>query len=352
MDRFIGLDAHAQSCTFGVIDAKGKQLRTDVVETNGESLVEYVRLIPGRRHLCLEEGTHSQWLSEILSSHLHELAVIWAEKKHGNKNDTLDAFDLAERMRTGAIGPKIFKAPETFTSLRDSARVYAMVTQDVVRTKNRIKSFYRSRGLQNPSKNTVFSPTGRSAALLGLKPGTRQAVEVLCKQLDSAEEVKAEAQEAMIAQADKHVITKKLKTAPGLGPVRVAQLLAIVVSPHRFRTSRQFWAYCGLGIVMRSSADWVQTLDGEWVKAESVKTRGLNRNCNRTAKAIFKGAATTVISRMHNNPLYEDYCRLLEQGTKPNLAKLTIARKIAAITLAMWKNKEAYNPAKYRKQVK
>jgi transposase len=352
MDRFIGLDVHAQSCTFAVVDAKGKQLKTDVVETNGESLVEYVRLIPGRRHLCLEEGTHSQWLSEILSPHVHELAVIWAEKKCGNKNDTLDAVGLAERVRTGAIGPKIFKAPETFTPLRDSARVYAMVTKDMVRAKNRIKSFYRSRGVRTPSKKAVFSPASRDGSLCMLKPGTRQAVEVLCKQLDSLEEVKAEAQEAMLAQACKHAITKKLETAPGLGPVRVAQLLAIVVSPHRFRTSRQFWAYCGLGIVMRSSADWVQTPNGEWVKAESAKTRGLNRNRNPIAKAIFKGAATTVISRMPSNPLCEDYHRLLERGTKPNLAKLTIARKIAAITLAMWKNKEAYNPAKYRKQTK
>lgn len=352
MERFIGLDAHTQSCTFAVIDARGKQLRTDVVETNGESLVEYVRLVPGRRHLCLEEGTHSQWLSEILSPHLHELVVIWAEKKHGNKNDTRDALGLAERIRTGAIGPKIFKAPETFTPLRDSARVYAMVTKDVVRTKNRIKSFYRSRGLRTPNKSAVYSPAGRGASLLSFKPGTRQAVEALCKQLDSLEEVKAQAQEAMITEARKHPITKKLETAPGLGPVRVAQLLAIVVSPKRFRTSRQLWAYCGLGIVMRSSADWLQRPDGEWVKADSAQTRGLNHNCNRIAKAIFKGAATTVISQMHNNPLYEDYRRLLEQGTKPNLAKLTIARKIAALTLAMWKNEEAYNPAKYRKQVK
>ena len=61
------------------------------VETNGESLVEYLRLVPGRRHLCLEEGTQSQWLSEILSPHVHELAVVWAEKRRGNKNDALDA---------------------------------------------------------------------------------------------------------------------------------------------------------------------------------------------------------------------------------------------------------------------
>ena len=38
------------------------------------------------------------------------------------------------------------------------------------------------------------------------------------------------------------------------------------------------------------------------------------------------------------------------EGTKPNLAKLTIARKIAAIALSMWKSKEKYDPTKHRKQ--
>lgn len=36
----------------------------------------------------------------------------------------------------------------------------------------------------------------------------------------------------------------------------------------------------------------------------------------------------------------------LAGGTKPNLAKVTLARKLAAITLAMWKTKEAYDPKK------
>ena len=33
--------------------------------------------------------------------------------------------------------------------------------------------------------------------------------------------------------------------------------------------------------------------------------------------------------------IYADYERLLESGTKPNLAKVTLARKIAAIVLRM-----------------
>lgn len=92
---------------------------------------------------------------------------------------------------------------------------------------------------------------------------------------------------------------------------------------------------------MRSSSDWVQA-NGRWVRSEVAKTRGLNRNHNRTLKWIFKGAATTVIS--HGLSLRDHYDRMCEAGTKPNLAKLTLARKIAAITLVMWKNEEVYDP--------
>ena len=132
-----------------MLSEKGKTLRSDVVETNGQSLVEYLRLIPGRLHLCLEEGTQSQRLFELLATHTHEIAVVSGEKNRGNKDDERDTVALAERMRTGALGANIFKAPQAFTSVRDLARAYGMVTGDVVRAKNRIKSFYRSRGVQH-----------------------------------------------------------------------------------------------------------------------------------------------------------------------------------------------------------
>ena len=101
---------------------------------------------------------------------------------------------------------------------------------------------------------------------------------------------------------------------------------------------------------MRSSSDWVRAKDGAWSRAEVQKTRGLNLNHNPTLKDIFKGAATTVITQLETEPLHQDDKRLIAAGTKPNLAKLTIARKLAAIALSMWKSKEKYDPTKHRKQ--
>ena len=56
MKRYIGLDVHAASCTLAVISESGKRLKDFPVETNGQALVEAVRLIPGEKHLVFEEG--------------------------------------------------------------------------------------------------------------------------------------------------------------------------------------------------------------------------------------------------------------------------------------------------------
>jgi hypothetical protein len=61
----------------------------------------------------------------------------------------------------------------------------------------------------------------------------------------------------------------------------------------------------------------------------------------------FKGAATTLITLQRQSPLGAHYDHLLASGTKPNLAKVTLARKIAAIVLAMWENAEVYDPTRH-----
>jgi len=147
MERYLGADVHAASVTFSVLDASGKQIRRDVIETNGKALVGYLQSLAGKLHLCIEEGEWSQWLYEILSPHVAELVVYRGEWKPGQKSDAIDAHGLAEKLRTGTIDRPVFKDAKRFTALRDRARSYTMVTRDVARVKSRLKSFFRARGV-------------------------------------------------------------------------------------------------------------------------------------------------------------------------------------------------------------
>jgi hypothetical protein len=107
---------------------------------------------------------------------------------------------------------------------------------------------------------------------------------------------------------------------------------------HRFRSRQQFWKYCGFGVVKHSSANWEKDKTGQLHKHVVEQTRGLNRNYNHRLKDVFKGAAMTVIGPPGKGcPLAAHYASMLENKIEPDMAKLTLARPIAAITLALWK---------------
>jgi transposase len=264
------MDVHAESCSFCVLDARGKEVQRDVVETNGQALIQYLKQFSGRLHLCYEESEWAGWLWEILSPHTAEVVVFRGERRKGSKSDAIDARHLAERIRTGQVGMPIFKAPRQFAKLRELAQVYGLLTRDVVRAKNRLKSRFRRRGVRCTGE-AVYGVKGRQRLLEELPLALRPAVERLGVELDCLEALKAETEAAMVQASHASPISRVLETIPGLEPVRVAQILPIVVTPHRFRTKKQFWAYCGFSVVMHSSSDWVQ-IDGQWTKARVAKT--------------------------------------------------------------------------------
>ena len=93
--------------------------------------------------------------------------------------------------------------------------------------------------------------------------------------------------------------------------------------------------YSGLGIEVHSSADH-QVVKGQLKrKNKHVEIRGLNENCNHDLKNLFKGAA--VIASSKPGPFQEFYAELLTKGMRPEMARLTLARKIATIVLIVWK---------------
>ena len=345
MERYIGMDVHAASCTLAVISEKGRKLKDFPVETNGQALVEAVRMIPGHKHLVFEEGLQSAWLYETLSSHVDEIVVTGVTESRGQKSDKRDAYGLAEKLRVGSLDKPIFKSPRQFSLLRELSRIHMTLVGDVVRGQSRIKSLYRSRGILVTGVN-VYGVRHREEWQAHLSSGSLARAIRLYAHLDFLLEQKKQAEADLLREAKKHRIVRILETAPGFGPIRAARLVPIVVTPHRFRTKRQFWSYCGLGIVTRSSSDWVQTTDGGWIKTRVPQTRGLSRQHNHFLKSIFKGAATTVITQLRQDPIHARYERLLEGGTKPTLAKLSLARMIAATVLRMWKDEEKYDPGR------
>lgn len=347
MEKYIGVDVHARTCTFAVISQGGRSVKKDVVETNGSALVEYVKQIAGTKYLVLEEGTQSSWIHEILRPHVQDIVVTMPTRRSGTKSDAADAMALAESLRIGGLKVRVNKNQGEFAALRERVRVYTKLLQDHVRAQNRIRAVFRSRGISSEGLTSIDTLEAWESWAKKLPPKMRAPSTILCEELIMIDALRLRASEEMLAEAKKHPIWTLLQTCPGLGKTRTAILMSIVVSPHRFRTSRQFWAYCGLAVQTRSSSDWRNDGSGNWQRRQPM-TRGLNRNFNRELKEIFVGASMTVSSQCRSDPLVADYQKMIERGLKLPVARISLARKIAGIVLRMWKNAEVYDSAKYR----
>ena len=70
---------------------------------------------------------------------MDETVVAGVAQSRGQKSDKRDAYGLAEKLRTGTLDKKIFKAPQAFTLLRELSRAHITATRDLVRVQARLK---------------------------------------------------------------------------------------------------------------------------------------------------------------------------------------------------------------------
>jgi transposase len=342
--RYIGMDIHTETIVIAVLNARGKLVTESVIETKASAARDFVQGLRGAVHVAFEEGTQAAWLYDILRPLVAKVVVCDPRKNAlllaGNKGDRVDAHKLAQLLRADLLTPVYHGAHGTRTR-KELARSYSALMEDCTRVMNRLKALYRARAIPCAGED-VYQKEERARWLRKLtEAGARRRAEWLYRELDPLIELRDTAREAMVAESRNHPAHQLLQSIAGLGPVRVAQLIAAIDSPHRFRTKRQLWAYSGLAVTTKSSADY-RVVKGELRKAVRVRaTRGLNPNYNRTLKHVFKDAALLASVRGALKPYYD---HLVEHGMRPALARLTVARKIAAIALVVWKKGERFDP--------
>jgi len=151
---------------------------------------------------------------------------------------------------------------------------------------NRLKALYRSWAIPCAGEK-VYSPRHRNAWLEKLsEPGVRRRAEQLYQQLDALVKIRREVRRELLTESQKHPATQLLRQVPRLGPIRVALLIALIQTPHRFRTKRQLWAYCGLALQTRASGEY-RFSGGELQHSKKLPAlRGLNVNHNHDLKNL------------------------------------------------------------------
>jgi len=345
-DKYMGMDVHQATTVVAVLDSEGRVILETIVATEAAAIIRLVQSLSGPLHVTFEETTQAAWLYDVVRTFVAEVIVCDPRRNkllsEGSKGDKPDARKLADLLRTGMLRT-VYHGHDATRKLKELVRGYETLSIDTQRVMVRIKAIYRGRGIQTPGRG-VYQPQQREQWLQRLsEPGVRQRVGWLYEQLDQLRPLRRQAKQAMLAEGRRHRAVRLLQTIPQLGAIRSTLILATVDTPHRFRTRQQLWSYSGLAVVTHMSSEY-EIKEGHVVRSRKpMATRGLNRNCNRRLKHIFISAAT---GGSQTEP-YRRYLQGLEKkGIRKEMARLTLARKIAAVALRIWKKGETFDPKK------
>jgi transposase len=350
--KYIGMDVHKESISIAIRNAAGKIVMESVIETKASMILDFIDGLRGVVHVTFEEGTWSAWLYDLLKPHVTRLVVCDPRRnallQEGNQNDRVDARKLAELLQNNQLRP-VYHGDHGLRAVKELVRSYLTITQDLSRVMTRVKAIYRSWGI-SCSGTQVYTPRHRAQWLEKIgEPGVRRRAEIYYQQLDTLRLLRHEVRKDLLAESTKHKVWKRLRGIPSIGPIRAAVLLGIMQTAHRFRTKRQLWTYSGLGIEVHSSADH-QVVKGQLQrKKKPLEIRGLNKNCNHHLKNVFKSAA--VVASTKPGPFEEFYAALVAKGMRPEMARLTLARKIATIVLIVWKKGVCFDANHLKPQI-
>ena len=340
--KYVAFDVHQATTFASVREQNGRVIARTVLPTEAVALSEFVCGMRGSIRIAFEEGTQAQWLHDLLLPMADEVVVCDRRGEHrGNKNDRRDADYLSQRLLSGDLRA-VYHGSAGRRTLQELTRTYMNLTEDTTRVMLRLKAIFRARAIRTQGES-VYSPRNRAEWLARIMDdGARFRARALYTQLDMLRQLRPEAKAAMVAEARRDPAWHLLRSIPYFGPVRVALLLATMKTPWRFRTKRNLWAYAGLAVVTHSSGDHEFVAGQPVRRRRSPLTRGLNQNHSRILKHTFKGAAVAALTRP--GELRDFYLGMVARGMRPDMARVTLARKFAALTLRLWKRGELYDP--------
>jgi len=225
-----------------------------------------------------------------------------------------DARKLAELLRLNNSS-RSYHGEHGIRTLKELSRSYLTITKDSGGHESAQGTV--SELVYSLCRQQVYAPRHRSEWLSKItEAGVRRRAEYYYQQLDALQALRHEVRRIYWRKVENNTGTKLLRQIPCIGPIRAALVIALIQTPHRFRTKRQLWNYSGLGIQTRDSAQYRFVGGGLQRSKRPQQLRGLNENHNHDLKNIFKGAAT--MATISPGPFHDFYEGLLvKEGSQP-----------------------------------
>ena len=333
----IGLDLGDRSSHYCLLDERGRILEESKTATSPKAMEAAFGAMP-RSRIALETGTHSPWVSRLLSQLGHEVIVAHARKvrligESRKKDDRLDAQTLA---RLARVDPQLLcpvkhrsaKAQADLTVIRARAGLVRARTALVNTTRGLAKSYgERLRGCNvrnmNPEKADSLSPELQTA----LQP-LLAGIEVLSEQIREYNERIEKLAEESYPQV------RLLKQVKGVGTLIAMTFLLTLEDPHRFRKSRDVGSYLGLQPGRRNSG-------------QSEPQMHISKEGDPYLRTLLVQGAQHILGPFGPDcDLRRWGLKLAERGGRnaKKRAIIATARKLAVLLHHLWASGEVYEP--------
>jgi transposase len=255
----IGIDVHQRWSNVCILNRKGERFKEQRVET--AELAKFIACQPGPRQIVYEAslgyGTLHDRLQplaqRIVVAHPGHLRLIFRSKR---KNDRLDARKLATLLLLDEV-PPVYVPNVDYRNWRRLIEFRQRLVNDRTRTKNSLRSLLRSHAIETPFRRTLWTRKGLAWLQAVALPTPDVALErdLLLEDLTQHNTRLKRVDARLKERADAHPGVALLRTIPGVGIRTAEAVMAYIVDPHRFATSRQVGSYFGLVPCQDQSAD-------------------------------------------------------------------------------------------------
>ncbi len=336
MDCFAGLDVAVEETAICVVDESGKRLFEASVPTDpariSEALAPFVDTL---RRVGHEAGSLSPWLHpQLLAAGLpatcletrHVRAAMSAQR---NKTDAADALGIAHLMRTGWFRQAHIKSETSYrtrlllTQRRNLKRKF-LDLENTVRHSLKAFGIRLGRVSRGRFEAAVLEAVADDPLTLGLMQAMLRARAALWDEYRILNKLVVQ-----LALGDE--LCRRFMAIPGVGPITALSFATAIENPARFRRSRDVAAYFGLTA-------------RRWQYGNSIDVRGrISKAGDPDVRRALYEAASAMLTRFKGDDLIKSWGLKLAQSKCHPKARVAVARKLAVVMHAMWRDGTVYD---------
>src|SRR3981189_2346927 len=339
----LGLDLGDHWSCYCVLDEAGRIILEQKVATTPEAMKQAFAKIP-QSLIALETGTHSPWVSRVLTELGYKVIVAHAQKvrlitKSNRKDDRHDARTLARlaRIDPELLGPVRHRSAQAqihLTVIRARAELVRARTALVNAARGLVKSY----GQRLPKCGT--QQVSRELAA-GLHAELGEVLEPLLKEVESLNERIQEYDERMEKIAkESYPHVELLKQVKGVGTQIALTYVLTIKDPYRFLKSREVGCFLGLKPGRRNSG-------------ESEPQKRISKEGDRYLRTMMVQGAHYILGPFgQDSDLRRWGLKLAERGGKnaKKRAVVAVARKLAVLLHRLWVSGGGYEPLRNNHQ--